>query len=230
MIIKDLGRIEYLHSYVAMQQFTRERDDSTPDELWICEHSPTFTQGLAGKAEHLIADTPIPIVQTDRGGQITFHGPGQIVAYPLVDLKRLGIFVKEYVYLLEESIIKTLLHFGVTGHRVKAAPGIYVQLNSPFGHSILPGIEGQHFGNPASADPFHGLGKIAALGIKVSRHRAYHGLSLNVNMDLNPFDLINPCGYKGLKTIDLSTIGVSVEVSEVARVLAGKLDTYLESK
>ena len=99
MIIKDLGKVEYLQSYVAMQQFTRERDDCTPDELWICEHSPTFTQGLAGKAEHLIANTPIPIVQTDRGGQITFHGPGQIVAYPLVDLKRLGIFVKEYVYL-----------------------------------------------------------------------------------------------------------------------------------
>ena len=230
MITKFLGNIEFASVYSAMQRFTDERSPDTQDELWICEHPAIFTQGLAGKAEHVLEHSNIPILQTNRGGQITFHGPGQVVAYPLVDLNGLGIFVKEYVYILEESILKTLLYFGVTGHRVKGAPGIYVRLDSPNGHSILkPEIDANTLHNHP-IEQFQGLGKIAALGIKVSRHRAYHGLSLNVDMDLSPFKLINPCGYKGLITTDLSTIGVKVEIGEVAKVLADKLSAYLQPK
>ncbi len=161
-----------------------------------------FTQGLAGKAGPRAGPGHIPVVQTNRGGQVTYHGPGQVVAYPLMDLRRAGYFVKEYVYRLEEAVIRTLAHFGVTGHRVAGAPGIYVRLDDPFSHAALTG--------PAQpGNSFNGLGKIAALGIKVSRHCTYHGVALNVAMDLEPFSRINPCGYAGLQTVDLSTIGVS---------------------
>jgi lipoyl(octanoyl) transferase len=142
------------------------------------------------------------------------------VAYPLVDLRRAGYYVKEYVYRIEESVIKTLAHFGVTGHRVAGSPGIYVRLDNPASHAALTGPL-----NPA--DPFRGLGKIAALGIKVSRHCTYHGVALNVAMDLEPFSRINPCGYVGLQTTDLSTIGVSASWQEAADVLGRKLVTYL---
>jgi len=230
MIIRQLGMVEFASCYAAMQSFTDAREDSTPDELWLCEHPPTFTQGLAGKPEHLLAPTLIPLIHTNRGGQITYHGPGQVVAYPLVDLKRLGIFVKEYVYLLEESVLKTLLYFGVTGHRVKDAPGIYVRLDSPHGHSVLkPQTLTQSASSPDKPQ-FKGLGKIAALGIKVSRHRTYHGLSLNVAMDLSPFDLINPCGYPNLRTVDLSTIDVTAKLNQVAQILGGKLSIYLQPR
>jgi lipoyl(octanoyl) transferase len=203
-----------------MQAFTAARTPETPNELWICEHSPVFTQGLAGQASHLLMPGDIPVVQTNRGGQVTFHGPGQIMAYPLVNLQRAGYFVKEYVFKLEESVIRTLAHFGVTGHRVAGAPGIYVRLDDPFSHAALLG--------PAPAqDPFKGLGKISALGIKVSRHCTYHGAALNVAMDLAPFDRINPCGYVGLKTVDLSTIGVETTWDDAARVLAHQLATRL---
>jgi lipoyl(octanoyl) transferase len=162
----------------------------------------------------------IPVVQTNRGGQVTFHGPGQVMAYPLVNLQRTGYYVKEYVFKLEESVIRTLAHFGVTGHRVAGAPGIYVRLDDPFSHAALVG--------PAPAgDPFKGLGKISALGIKVSRHCTYHGAALNVAMDLQPFERINPCGYAGLKTVDLFTIGVETTWNEAARVLAGQLAARL---
>ena len=144
----------------------------------------------------------IPVVQTDRGGQVTYHGPGQVVAYPLVDLRRLGIYVKEYVFRLEQAVLKTLEQFGVTGHRVAGAPGIYVRLADPRGHARL--VAGRRARSAST-----GLGKIAALGIKVSRHRTYHGVALNVAMDLSPFDGIDPCGYAGLRTVDLSTIGVA---------------------
>jgi lipoyl(octanoyl) transferase len=230
MIIRHLGLVEFATCYAEMQKFTDAREDSTPDEVWLCEHQPTFTQGLAGKPEHLLAPTPIPLIHTNRGGQITYHGPGQVVAYPLVDLKRLGIFVKEYVYLLEECVLKTLLHFGVTGHRVKDAPGIYVRMDAPHGHSILNPQGNTLSGPDVGSEQFKGLGKIAALGIKVSRHRTYHGLSLNVAMDLSPFDLINPCGYPNLRTVDLSTIEVKAELSEVALVLGEKLSTYLQPR
>lgn len=215
-----LGHVEYAETYDAMRRFAAERGEHTPDVLWICEHPPVFTQGLAGKADHLLNPGAIPVVQTDRGGQVTYHGPGQVVAYPLLDLRRTGYFVKEYVYRIEESVIRTLAHFGVTGHRVAGSPGIYVRLEDPFAHAALTG--------PFSpADPFRGLGKIAALGIKVARHGTYHGVSFNVAMDLEPFSRINPCGYAGLRTVDLSTIGVHIPWEEAAHVLSQKLVTYL---
>jgi lipoyl(octanoyl) transferase len=220
MDIRLLGRVAYMPTYEEMQAFTATRLPDTPDQLWLCEHPPVFTQGLAGQASHLLMPGDIPVVQTNRGGQVTFHGPGQVMAYPLVNLQRAGYYVKEYVFKLEESIIRTLAHFGVTGHRVAGAPGIYVRLNDPFSHAALVG--------PALAsDPFKGLGKISALGIKVSRHCTYHGAALNVAMDLQPFERINPCGYAGLQTVDLFTIGVETTWDEVARVLAGQLAARL---
>jgi lipoyl(octanoyl) transferase len=211
------GRVPYEPTYEAMREFTARRGASTSDELWVCEHPSVFTQGLAGKPEHVHAAGDIPVVQTNRGGQVTYHGPGQVVAYPLIDLQRAGYFVKEYVYRTEEAVIRTLRHFGVTGHRVGGAPGIYVKLGDPFGHSRV---------TATSAD-FTGLGKIAALGIKVSRGCAYHGVALNVAMDLEPFSRIDPCGYAALQTVDLSTIGVSTTWEEAARVLADKLAAHL---
>jgi lipoyl(octanoyl) transferase len=236
LLAKSLGQVDYWPTYEAMQAFTAERDESTTDELWICEHYPVYTQGLAGKSEHIYNPGSIPVVQTNRGGQVTYHGPGQVVAYPLMDLKRAGYFVKEYVYRIEESVIRTLLHFGITGHRVAGAPGIYVRLDDPTGHALLPqrpmkvGPDKTGAEPPAHhrADPdFTGLGKIGALGIKVSRNCTYHGVALNVAMDLEPYSRINPCGYQALKTVDLSTIGVSVSWQEAADVLAQKLSVYL---
>jgi len=217
---RQLGLVEYASTFAAMQDFTAARKANTPDALWICEHSPTFTQGLAGKSDHLLNPGNIAVVQSDRGGQVTYHGPGQVVAYPLIDLKRAGYYVKEYVYRIEESVIKTLAHFGVTGHRLAGSPGIYVRLDDPHAHAALTGPR-------PPTDPFRGLGKIAALGIKVSRHCTYHGVALNVAMDLEPYSRINPCGYAGLQTIDLSTIGVSASWQEAAEVLGHKLSSYL---
>jgi lipoyl(octanoyl) transferase len=219
------GRVDYQPTYEAMRDFTAARAADTPDELWICEHPPVFTQGLGGRAEHVRDPGAIPVVATNRGGQVTYHGPGQVVAYPLLDLRRAGYFVKEYVYRIEESVIRTLAHFGVTGHRVGGAPGIYVRLDDPFGHSRLPSPQSSPTGR-GTLD-FEGLGKIAALGIKVSRHCAYHGVALNVGMDLEPFTRIDPCGYAGLKTVDLSTIGVSTTWNETANVLGQKLAVHL---
>jgi lipoyl(octanoyl) transferase len=218
MQVKVLGRVDYLPTYQAMAAFTEARGPDTADELWLCEHPPVFTQGLAGKADHVLAPGAIPVVATNRGGQVTYHGPGQVVAYPLIDLRRAGYFVKEYVYRIEEAVIRTLGEYGVTGHRVAGAPGIYVRLADPSSHQALTG--------PAS-DPFAGLGKIAALGIKVSRHCTYHGVALNVAMDLEPFTRIDPCGYAGLETVDLSTIGVSTPWIEAATLLGHKLEALL---
>ena len=223
---ENLGRVDYLPTYEAMQAYTAARSAETPDELWICEHPPVYTQGLAGKSEHIFNPADIPVVQTNRGGQVTYHGPGQVVAYPLLDLKRAGYFVKEYVYRIEEAVIRTLAVFGVTGHRVGGAPGIYVRLDDPGSHAMLPQRPSKD--RPSATNPdFTGLGKIAALGIKVSRNCTYHGVALNVAMDLEPFARINPCGYAGLQTVDLSTIGVSVGWAEAADLLSHKLVTYL---
>lgn len=218
--VHRLGRVDYPATVEAMQDFTATRNETTPDALWICEHAPVYTQGIAGKTDHLLNPGDIPVVQTNRGGQVTFHGPGQVVVYPLIDLKRAGYFVKEYVYRIEEAVLNTLVHFGVTGHRVSGSPGIYVRLADPFSHAALTGPT-----HPS--DPFRGLGKIAALGIKVSRHCTYHGVALNVAMDLEPYSRINPCGYAGLTTTDLSTIGVTASWQEVADVLGHKLATHL---
>jgi lipoyl(octanoyl) transferase len=216
--VRILGRVDYEPTLAAMRAFTDARSPDTPDEIWLCEHPPVYTQGVAGKDEHVLDARGIPVVQTNRGGQVTYHGPGQVIAYPLIDLRRLNIYVKEYVYRLEQALIKTLEAFGVTGHRVPGAPGIYVRLADPFGHAALTGPR---------IDPFEGLGKIAALGVKVSRHCSYHGVALNVAMDLQPFAGINPCGYAGLRTVDLSTIDVQVSWEEAADVLGRKLASCL---
>ena len=246
--IQWLGQVEYLPTFAAMKAFTASRTSKTAqnthqidlqpnqyrrDQLWICEHLAVYTQGLAGKVEHVLNPGNIPVVQTDRGGQVTFHGPGQVVAYPLIDLRAAGYYVKEYVFRVEEAVIRTLMHFGVTGHRVRGAPGIYVRLDDPFSHARLTqrgpaklGSEPLRFAT--GSDPnFAGLGKIAALGIKVSRHCTYHGVALNVAMDLEPFSRINPCGYAGLQTADLRSVGVNANLADVGDVLAQKLVAYL---
>lgn len=223
-----LGPVEYLPTYEAMQTFTATRGPDTPDELWMCEHPPVFTQGLAGRADHLLAPGGIPVVQTNRGGQVTFHGPGQVVAYPLLDLQRAGYYVKEYVYRIEEAVIRTLAHLGVTGHRVAGAPGIYVRLDDPRSHAMLPQRPQRRTAGSTAPEPdFTGLGKISALGIKLSRHCTYHGVALNVAMDLQPFSRINPCGYQGLQTVDLFTIGVEISLDEVSKLLAARLSATL---
>lgn len=232
--IRFLGQVDYAATYAAMQRFTLERREDTADSIWICEHQPVYTQGLSGKVEHIFDPGNVPVVQTNRGGQVTYHGPGQVIAYPLVDLKRAGYFVKEFVYRIEEALIRTLMQFGVTGHRVAGAPGIYVRLDDPRSHALLP-QRPQKSNNPAGSSgtgtqiqpDFTGLGKIGALGLKVSRNCTYHGVALNVAMDLEPYSRINPCGYQGLQTVDLSRIGVTASWDEVAHLLSQKLTTYL---
>jgi lipoyl(octanoyl) transferase len=213
-----LGRVDYAATVERMRAFTGSRSADTPDEIWLCEHDPVYTQGLAGRPDHVLDAHGIPVVATNRGGQVTYHGPGQVVAYPLVDLRRLGIYVKEFVYRLEQAVIQTLDAEGVTGLRVTGAPGIYVRLADPGGHAVRP---------RGTGPDFDGLGKIAALGIKVSNHRSYHGLALNVAMDLSPYDGINPCGYPGLRTVDLATLGVHSDWDSAARRLGDRLAALL---
>jgi lipoyl(octanoyl) transferase len=250
-----LGRVDYLPTYEAMKEFTDARSHENTsqngqqpkqnmlNQLWICEHLPVFTQGLAGKPDHLLLPGDIPVVQSNRGGQVTYHGPGQVVAYPLIDLKAAGYYVKEYVFRIEESVIKTLAAFNITGHRVRGAPGIYVRTDDPFAHAALNLTEadllaadnvsaGSSNGDKVDLTPIkkirtEHIGKIAALGIKVSRHFTYHGVALNVAMDLEPFSRINPCGYAGLRTVDMASLGVPATFDEVAQVLSEKLCAYL---
>jgi len=218
MHIRLLGRCDWATTADAMRAFTEARSDVTADELWLAEHDPVFTQGVAGRPEHVLGVGDIPVRPSNRGGQVTYHGPGQVVAYPLVDLKRLSIFVKEYVFRIETAVLKVLGDYGVTGHRIAGAPGIYVRLDDPFAHAALRGPTDPR-------DPFRGLGKIAAVGIKVSRNRAYHGVALNVAMDLEPFSRIDPCGYPGLQTVDLARLGVTTTWQDAADRLAVRLAT-----
>jgi lipoyl(octanoyl) transferase len=220
MRVLNLGRREYAGMEADMRSFTSARGPDTEDQIWLVEHAPVFTQGVAGRAQHLLNPGAIPVVQTNRGGQVTYHGPGQVVAYPLVDLRRLRIHVKEYVFRIERSVLQVLEDCGVTGHRVSGAPGIYVRLDDPFAHAALPAVA-------AGQDRFAGLGKIAALGIKVSNHCAYHGVALNVAMDLEPFTRIDPCGYAGLKTVDLRSLGVEVAWDDLAGTLGQRLANQL---
>jgi lipoyl(octanoyl) transferase len=222
MKIEHLGRADYEATAEAMRAFTEARSDDTPDELWLCEHPPVFTQGVAGRPEHVLDAGAIAVVRSNRGGQVTYHGPGQVVAYPLIDLRRLGLHAKEYVFRLEQALLKTLEDHGVTGHRVAGAPGVYVSLDDPFGHGSLPQPRDPR-------DPWRGIGKIAALGIKISRRRSYHGVALNVAMDLSPFERIHPCGYAGLETVDLSTIGAVADWDGAASSLARRLGNYLSA-
>jgi lipoyl(octanoyl) transferase len=211
-VVCELGRAEYLPTWQAMREFTARRGPQTPDELWIVEHPPVFTLGQAGRREHLLDPGDIPVVATDRGGQVTYHGPGQVVVYTLIDLRRTGFFVRELVYRIEQSVIQTLDEAGIAGERVRGAPGVYVR----------------HPASRAGGD-LAGFAKIAALGIKVSRGRSYHGVALNVAMDLGPFSRIDPCGYAGLPTVDLSTLGVSISWRAAADLLSRRMAQHLST-
>jgi lipoyl(octanoyl) transferase len=193
-IVRSLGQVEYEPIWRAMQAFTAQRTPETPDEIWLLEHPPVFTQGQAGKPEHLIAATRIPVVPIDRGGQITYHGPGQAVAYVLVDLRRRGYGIRELVSRMEQAVIDLLASQGVIASRLAGAPGVYV--------------------NGA---------KIAALGLRVKQGCTYHGLALNVDMDLNPFAAINPCGYAGMRVTQWRDLGLGGSSQEVGRVLGQNL-------
>lgn len=207
MDLRILGRVDYAPTYAAMQDYTAERTAGTPDALWICEHAPVYTQGLAGKADHVLAPGDIPIVATDRGGQVTYHGPGQVVAYTLVDLRRHRLGVRDLVCRLEAAAIETCAASGVRAVRKPGAPGLYV------------------------ADAAGGPGpKIASLGLKVSRGCAYHGIALNVAMDLEPFERIHPCGYAGLQVTDLARAagGLPPDPAAVARRFGDTLAAHIE--
>ena len=217
MVVRPQGLLDYATAYAQMRAFTAARTAATPDELWLCQHPPVYTQGQAGQPEHVLAAGNIPIIPTDRGGQITYHGPGQVVAYPLVDLRRAGYFVKELVWRIEEAVLAVLASYRLTGHRVAGAPGIYVRLHAA--PSSPAALEAPH--TPQQA--FAGLGKIAALGLKVHQGCSYHGVALNVAMDLEPFSRINPCGYAGLPVTDLATCGVHATCDEVATRLSEAL-------
>ena len=209
-VVRDLGRAEYSPTWEAMREFTACRSGETADELWVVEHPPVFTFGQGGRREHLRDPGDIPVVATDRGGQVTYHGPGQVLVYTLIDMRRLGIFVKELVYRIEQSVIQTLDEVGVAAQRVRGAPGVYVR--DP---------------DSRAGGELAGFAKVAALGIKVSRGCSYHGVALNVAMDLRPFSRIDPCGYAGLPTVDLSTLGVSITWRAAADRLALHLQQHL---
>jgi len=209
ILVKHLGLADYATTYEAMQAFTKERNSSTSDEIWVLEHPPVFTLGLAGDADNLHSPSNhIPLVQVDRGGEITYHGPGQIVVYLLLDLKRLGIFVKELVSRIEQALIDTLADFGIQAERRPGAPGIYVAQQS--------GI------------PLEWIGaKVAALGLKVSKSCSYHGLALNVATDLEAFGRIHPCGYEGLKTVDMQSLGIKDNIDTISQRLLENLQKQL---
>lgn len=210
MIVRNLGRAAYVRTWHAMREFNAQRGPHTEDELWLVEHPSVFTLGQAGRRAHLLGATDIPVVDTDRGGQITYHGPGQVVAYPLVDLRRLGVYVKELVFRIEQSVIQTLASFGIEGRRLSGAPGVFTPWKS------------------SAAPPFSGLAKIAALGIKVAGRGSYHGVALNVAMDLTPYSLIDPCGYAGLAVVDLATLGVVTDWNTAAARLSERLQAHLQ--
>ena len=211
MIVRQLGRADYVRTWHAMRAFSVQRSSSTDDELWLVEHPPVFTLGQAGRRAHLLAASDIPVIATDRGGQVTYHGPGQVIAYPLIDLRRLGIYVKELVFRIEQSVIQTLQFFGVDGRRVPGAPGVF----TPWPGQAPP--------------PFTGLAKVAALGIKVAGGRSYHGVALNVAMDLAPYSRIDPCGYAGLQVVDLATLGIAAGCDDVAMRLGERLQAHLSA-
>ncbi len=216
--VRDLGRVEYQQSWQAMRDFTAGRGAATADELWVVEHPPVFTLGLAGRREHLRDPGVIPVVATDRGGQITYHGPGQVVVYTLIDLRRAGFFVRELVYRIEQSVIQVLDSLEIAGERIAGAPGVYV----PAPETGARFVQGQEV-----EARFSGKAKIAALGIKVHRGCAYHGVALNVAMDLAPFLAIDPCGYRGLSAVDLATLGVHIEPRTAGARLVERLRAHL---
>jgi len=193
--VRSKGLQDYVIIWKEMKSFTENRDSDTLDELWILEHNSVFTQGLSGKPEHLLKATKIPIIQSDRGGQITYHAPGQLIIYCLIDIKRLGIGIKKMVSMIEQSLIEFLSTYGITGHTLKGAPGVYVNDS-----------------------------KIAALGLKVKHGKTYHGLSLNIDMDLSPYNLINPCGYRDLKVTQMRNLTNNIlSISDIQKELSQHL-------
>jgi lipoyl(octanoyl) transferase len=185
MQIKDLGMVDYQSTVDAMQSFTLERDADTEDELWLLEHHPVFTQGANGDPSHILMDSTIPIVTTDRGGQVTYHGPGQLIAYTLIDIRRAKMGVRQMVTHLEQTVVNILTHYNIDAYARQDAPGVYVDER-----------------------------KIASLGLRVKRGACYHGLSLNIDMDLTPFNFINPCGYAGMEVIDMTSLGLDITMTE----------------
>lgn len=237
-VLRQRGLLDYATVYAQMRAFTAARTATTPDEIWLCQHPPVYTQGQAGRPEHALATNGIPVIATDRGGQITYHGPGQVVAYPLIDLRRAGYFVKELVWRIEEAVLQVLADYRIAGMRVHGAPGVYVSLQSgQSGDSECRSKESRDKALPASAQStqppapnFAGLGKIAALGLKVHQGCSYHGVALNVAMDLEPFGRIHPCGYAGLPVVDMAFCGVTAPWEEVARHLGDALLAQLAGK
>jgi len=197
-LVRDLGRQPYAPVWHAMQRFTDARDEDSLDELWVVEHEPVFTLGQAGKPEHVLMPGDIPVVHVDRGGQVTYHGPGQIVVYPLLDIRRMRLGVRDYVCRIEQAIIDTLLEWNIVATRREGAPGVYV----------------------AGA-------KIAALGIRVRHGRTFHGLAFNIAMDLEPFARINPCGYAGLQVTSMLDLGGPSGIDAVKPVLLDELARQL---
>ena len=197
-VVRDLGRRAYEPVWRAMQSLTDARDEGTPDELWLVEHDPVFTLGQAGKPEHVLLPGDIPVLHVDRGGQVTYHGPGQLVAYPLVDLRRLRIGVRDYVCRIEQAVIDTLADWNIEGRRREGAPGVYVD-----------------------------GAKVAALGIRVRRGCAFHGLAFNIDMDLAPFSRINPCGYAGLEVVSMRDLGGPAGIDAVKPALLDHLAARL---
>ena len=205
MIVRQLGRADYESTLTAMMDFTATRSAETPDELWVVEHPPVFTLGQAGKPEHLLRDTGIPLVKIDRGGQITYHGPGQVVVYLLINLSRRKLKVRELVSCIEQAVIDGLAELGVMADRHAGAPGVYVGKDET-------------------------LAKVAALGLRVRNGCCYHGVSLNVDMDLSPFSAINPCGYAGMAVTQTKDLGIALTPSQAAEVLTRHLIAQLEQK
>ena len=197
--IKEKGLQDYTSTWQEMVSFTENRDIHTEDELWTLEHRSIFTQGLSGKPEHLIKETKIEVIQSDRGGQITYHGPGQLIIYCMIDIKRLGIGVKQMVSIIEKSIMELLGDYSIISHKIPGAPGVYVDGS-----------------------------KIAALGLKVKRGKTYHGLSLNIDMNLAPYGLINPCGYKDLNVTQMSDLTDNkLELDSIKKKLTKYLTKYV---
>ncbi|MBP6712252.1 MAG: lipoyl(octanoyl) transferase LipB [Propionivibrio sp.] len=201
--VRNLGRVDYEPTWQAMLDFTAERNADTPDELWICEHPPVYTLGQAGKPEHLLSDNGIPLVKIDRGGQITYHGPGQVVIYLLLDLTRRDLKVRDLVSRIEQAMIDFLGENGVAADRLDGAPGVYIKRQ---------GI----------------VAKIGALGLRIRKGRCYHGLSLNVDMDLSPFNAINPCGYAGMAVTQTRDLGVPLMPAQAGEALVAHLNRQLE--
>lgn len=199
LVVKRLGRQDYEPVWKAMHEFTDQRTDDTPDEVWLVEHNPVFTQGQAGKAEHLINTGDIPVVQSDRGGQVTYHGPGQLVAYFLINLRRKKLGVRDLVTHIENLVINTLKAYNIDSAARPDAPGVYV--------------DGK---------------KICSLGLRIRKGCSFHGLALNVNMDLGPFLRINPCGYEGMEMVQVSQVGGPEDIEAVEKQLIQELVTLLD--